>query len=156
MTATSYTANWIPVDGEVVDYWVVNRTQYVNGGATTEQLVAEDPMLPITEFCGNESYTVQSVRLGVYSPESNSVTVNSAGITSVENDAKVGFSAYPGGVLVTCSETLANVRVFDPAGRLMAHYDSVENNDIIELPDGIYIITARDVATPIKVIVRGE
>lgn len=156
VTATSYTANWIPVDGEVVDYWVVNRTQYVNGGATTEQLVAEDPMLPITEFCGNESYTVQSVRLGVYSPESNSVTVNSAGITSVENDAKVGFSAYPGGVLVTCSETLANVRVFDPAGRLIAHYDSVENNDIIELPDGIYIITARDVATPIKVIVRGE
>jgi len=154
ITATSYTANWTPVDGETVDYWVVNRTQYTNGGATTEQLVAEDPMLPIDGFSGNESYTVQSVRLGVYSPESNSISVTSAGITSVEADTQFGFSPYPGGILVSCSGTLANVRIFNPSGRLIMQLPEVYNNDLIELPRGVYIVTANGVASPVKVIVK--
>ncbi len=157
VTSTTYTANWIPVEGETVDYWVVNRTRYDGGSASTEQLVAEDPMLKIDDFCGAESYTVQSVRLGIYSPESNAIAVGNAGITTVNADnAMMGFIATEGGVIATCPYALTSVYVLTPSGRVYTRIDRVENNDLIELPDGVYIITAREVATPVKVMVRSE
>ncbi len=155
VTATSYTANWTPVDGEVVDYWVVNRTKYDGKSTGTEQLLAEEPYLVIEDFCGNESYTVQSVRLGVYSPESNSISVNSAGITTVEANTQVAFSHTPGGILVTASDALEVVNVYAPSGRKVRQLFNVQNNDVIELPEGVYIVSTR-VSTPEKVIVRNE
>ena len=156
VTATSYTANWEPVDGEVVDYWMVNRTRYVDGKATTEQLPAEENFLEITDFSGSESYTVQSVRLGIFSEPSNSISVSPASITTVEADALFGFSAAPGGILVTCSSTLERVRVYDPAGHMVADIDIIENNDVIELPAGLYIVTAAGAPRPVKVIVGND
>lgn len=155
ITATTYTANWIPVDGEEVDYWVVNRTRYDASGASTERLVAEECSLVIDEFSGNESYTVQSVRLGIYSPESNAITVNSAGITTVENDPGIAFNRHPGGVLVTTTEPIATVRIYEPSGRQVLQLTDVNNNDIIELPIGIYLISTDRIATQ-KIIVKNE
>lgn len=156
ITTTSYVANWTPAEGEEVDYYIVNRTRYSNGGATTEQLPAEDTYLQIEDFSGSESYTVQSVRLGIYSPESNSITVSPASITGVESIPAFGYNAYPGGIIITCSETLQNVRIFEPTGRCVRTIHEVRNNDIIELPNGIYIITANGTNKPIKVNVRNE
>lgn len=156
ITATSYTANWTPVDGETVDYWIVNRTCYANGSALTEQLVAEDPMLVIDDFCGSESYTVQSVRLGIYSPESNSISVTSAGLTTIENDVRAGFIPVDGGVLSSCSGTLSNVRVFEPSGRLIKQIEELRNNEFISLPTGIFVIVAKELSTPMKVTVKNE
>ncbi len=156
ITPTSYTANWTPVDGEVVDYWVVNRTKYIGGSASTEQLVAEDHSLPINDFCGSESYTVQSVRLGIYSPESNSISVSSAGITTVESDTQVGFIAVNGGVLVSCTEPLSEVIVYTPSGRRVSIHTNVNNNDKLELSAGVYLIVTKESPRPVKVIVRSE
>ncbi|MBD5415845.1 MAG: ribonuclease [Bacteroides sp.] len=156
VTATSYTANWSSPANEVVDYWVVNRTKYIGSGAETEQLLAEEPSLTITDFCGSESYTVQSVRLGYYSPESNAVSVTSAGISAVETNAQLGISRLPGGLLVTCSEPIAVLRIFAPSGRLIQTVTDVENNSFIELPAGVYIISSPQLAIPLKTIVNNE
>lgn len=156
VSATSYVANWIPVEGETVDYYVVNRTRYADGTATTEQLPAEENYLEIADFSGRESYTVQSVRLGIYSPASNSISVSPTSITGVEADPDFGFSPWTGGVLATCSSTLENVRVYTPSGTLVVQIGSVENNDVIELPAGVYIVTANGVARPVKIIVGND
>lgn len=156
VTPTSYTANWTSAPDEVVDYWLVNRTLYIGGGAQTEQLIAEDPSLTITDFCGSESYTVQSVRLGFKSPESNSISVSLAGITSVESNAQLGVSTIPGAILITCSETISSLRIFTPSGRLVRTLENVENNQLIELPAGAYILASPQLSTPLKTIVRNE
>lgn len=155
ITATTYTANWTPVDGEEVDYWVVNRTRYDNNSATTERLPAEECSLVIDEFSGNESYTVQSVRLGIFSPESNAITVSSAGITTVESNNGIAFNRYPGGVLVSTAENISRVRIYEPSGRLVMQLTDVANNDVIELPIGVYLIST-DRSTTQKVIVKNE
>lgn len=156
ITSDSYVANWTAAEGETVDYYVVNRTKYAGGAAETEQLVAEDTRLRIDDFTGTESYTVQSVRLGVYSPESNSINVTSAGITGVDAGVQYGFSAWPGGVLVSCSGTLRDVRAFDSTGRCVCHMPEAENNDIILLPPGVYVITAANGHKPVKVSVKWQ
>ena len=156
ITGTSYVANWTPVDGEIVDYYVVNRTRYANGGATTEQLPAEETFLLIEDFSGSESYTVQSVRLGIYSAESNSISVTPLSIMGVESNPSIGCNAYPGGVIISCSEALRDMRIFEPSGRCIRTIGEVRNNDIIELPNGIYIITATGITQPVKVVVNNE
>lgn len=156
ITTTGYTANWTPAPGEVVDYWIVNRTLYIGGGAQTEQIIAEDSSLSITDFCGSESYTVQSVRLGFKSPESNSISVSSAGITSVESTAKLGVSNMPGAILITCSGTIPVLKIFTPSGRMVRQLENVETNRLIELPTGAYILTSPQLSTPLKFIIRNE
>lgn len=154
ITTTSYTANWIPADGEEVDYYIVNRTQYINGQATTEQIETEDTQLEITDFCGSESYTVQAVRLEVASPESNSIIVDTSSIVGIDCGNRFGVTQADGGVLITCSRTIARLQIVDMCGRNVATYTNVANNDVISLPAGIYMFSAAGTAAPIKVIVR--
>lgn len=156
ITSTSYVANWTPIDGEDVDYFIVNRTQYINGQASTEQLIAEGTSLTIEGFCGSESYTVQSTRLGVVSPESNSIVVRPTSIIGVHDGASIGFNQYPGGVIVTCTEKLHNVKIFDASGRCIKVINTLKNNDIISLENGAYIITSQNLTRPVKIMVRGE
>lgn len=154
VTASSYTANWTPAPGEVVDYYIVNRTRYDIAGAPTEQLVAEDNYLTIDDFGGSESYTVQSVRLGIKSPESNAISVVTGAITGIEANSQFGINAYPGGILITCAAELEMLRIMNTAGQVLYIFDRVNNNDVIELPAGIYIITAKGAEHPVKAIVN--
>lgn len=154
ITATSYTANWTPVEGETVDYYVVNRTRYDQPGAPTEQLVSEENSLLIEDFSGSESYTVQSVRLGIYSPQSNSISVVTGGITGVESGSCFGVNNVPGGLLVTTGKTLENLRIIDASGRIVATIATVENNQVVNIGPGVYLITASGVTKPVKAVVK--
>ena len=154
ITADTYVANWQPVAGEDVDYYLVNRTRYDNGTASTEQLYAEGTDLLIEDFTGQESYTVQSVRLGITSPQSNVVFVSSTSIQGVESPSSLGARYYPGGVLLTCGNDVTNLRVIDMAGRTIRELPQVNNGQIITLPQGIFTITADGVGAPIRVIVK--
>ncbi len=156
VTATTYVANWSSDADETIDYWVVNRTRYEGSTAQTEQLVAEDNSLLITDFCGSESYTVQSVRLGYYSAESNTVSVTSAGITAAGVSTGAGVSTLPGAILISCSEPLQTLSIFTPSGSLVMRLSDVENNQIIELPAGVYIIVSPQLPTPIKTVISNE
>jgi hypothetical protein len=154
ITSDSYTANWTPAPGDVVDYYVVNRTKFIGGDATTEQLVAEDTSLEIEDFCGSESYTVQAVRLNTYSAVSNTIYVNTSSIVGVQAPQAIGAKYVEGGVRIACPGSVSNLRILDTAGRTLRTFDSVDNGEIILLPCGIYFITADGVTSPIKFIVQ--
>ncbi|MDE5913791.1 MAG: endonuclease [Muribaculaceae bacterium] len=153
VTTSSYTANWTPVEGEVVDYFVVNRTRYEGGAASTEQLVAEENSLEITEFSGSESYTVQSVRLGVYSPQSNVVFVGQNSITGVDNSRTFGLRRHPDGVMLTGSDVIGRIMVYDTTGRLILETEDSRNGDVLELNEGIYFIRSVDCGKTLRIVI---
>lgn len=155
ITPTSYVANWSSPADEAVDYWIVNRTIY-NQTSETRQLLAEQNSLQISDFSGSESYTVQAVRLGCISPESNSISVTSAGILQAQTATQVGILSLPGAILVSCSEPIGELRIYTPSGSLVLIKDNVENNTIINLPLGVYILYSPQINSPVKAIIRNE
>lgn len=158
VTTTSYIANWEPALGDEIDYFIVNRTKYIDGKAETEQIQAHDGeySLLIEDFCGHESYTVQSVRFGITSPESNSITVGESSISEIEADRFFGVNAVSDGVEITTSATIDHLTVYEANGRTAGVYNSVENGDVISLKRGVYLLRASGVSRPVKVIVTGK
>ncbi|MDE6199308.1 MAG: endonuclease [Muribaculaceae bacterium] len=155
ITEESYVANW-DVPSEVVDYYIVTRTRYINGNSSSEEIMAEENSLLIEDFSSStsESYNVRSVRLGYESPVSNEIFVYHAGIDGVEMESPLGYAYWPGGLRIVCGETQYNLEVYDVSGRLMMTMPEVNNNDIIELPYGVYLITTDGCRTPLRVIVK--
>lgn len=151
-----YTANWTAPAGEIIDYYIVTRTQYIGGNAVDEELPSEDNYLEITGFdhSDSEAYAVQSVRLGVRSPMSNVVFVNHSGVTGVEVEEPLQVQSFEGFIRIVCSTMQEDCRVYDVAGRLVAVPGAVEQNTDIELPVGVYFITTATHRTPVKAIVR--
>lgn len=164
VTSTSYTANWEepvygnPAIADVVDYYVVTRTRYTNGTASSEDLEAETNELQITdcEPGSRESYSVRSCRLGYYSAYSNTVTVDlgSGGISDVTNDNPLGWAYMPGGVRFVCAAPHTGGRVYDTTGRLVEFIPEITDNMTIELPQGAFFIVTDQQATPLRVLVR--
>ena len=154
----SYVANWTTPAGETVDYWVVTRTMYKGGNATTEELVAEGSDFTVTGFSENdyETYSVQSERLGFRSPMSNVVTVNHSGVSDITaDDAALAVYTYSGGVRFICAQTHTNLRFIDAMGRTVRQLPTVDNGDVVEdLPAGIYMIVTDQYRRPIKVVIR--
>lgn len=157
VTATDYIANWTPVDGEVVDYYIINRTKYDSDGSTsTLQTVAEEPGTLIDDFNGNkEEYTIQSVRLGYMSQESNRITVSLDGsVDGVAQDKAWGFDNIPGGIRLMSSATITNVYIYDTTGRVVQTIDNAEPYTEIYLPAGVYLLKAANQKQPFKALVR--
>lgn len=154
--SNSYVANWVPVDGETVDYYLINRTMYANGTATFEQVVAENTGTVIEGFDAhdNEAYTVQSVRLGYVSPESNVVTVSHAGVTGIENDKPLATVGLEGMIRFMVSTPHTDVRIYDTMGRTVVTIDQVDNYTDITMAPGIYFVTTGQAHRPVRVIVR--
>lgn len=155
ITETSYVANW-EQPSEVVDYYIVTRTRYINGNSSSEEIMAEENSLLVEDFEGSvsESYNVRSVRLGYESPVSNEIFVYHAGVEGVEMDSPLGYAYWPGGLRIVCGDTQYNLDVYDITGRLVMTLPEVHDNDIIELPFGVYLITTSSSRTPLRVIVR--
>lgn len=155
ITESSYTANWEAPD-EAIDYYIVSRTRYISGSATTEDIVAEDNFLEITDFDSSvsESYNVRSYRLGYESTPSNEIFVTHAGISGVEVDAALAWAPADGGVRIICGATQYNTAVYDLTSRLVTLIPVVENNDIIPLAVGPYLIVTDTCRTPMRVIVK--
>lgn len=155
ITETSYTANWEPGnDNEVIDYYIVNRTIYGASGASTQQIDAEETSLEIIDFSGSESYTVQAVRLGIVSEPSNSVIVSPGAITGVYQGTKLTARNIGGAILINTTGTLDEVRIIEPSGRVIMRLENVEDNTVVDLPCGLYLLTSDDVAGAVKVIVK--
>lgn len=151
----SYTANWFEPD-ETVDYYIVNRTQYVPGATKTSQLIAEENYLLIEDRQPDvaESYTVQSVRLGYKSDESNMIMVAAGGIAGIKADQPLGAAFVPGGLRILLNQPHTNLNICDISGQTAVHADEVNGGEIFLLPPGIYILTSDQSARPVKVAVR--
>lgn len=155
ITDNSYVAHWEVPEGEVIDYYIVTRTRITNGTSSTETLVAEENFLEIENFGSSlsESYSVQSCRLGVLSPMSNEIMVTHSGVEGVEVIESLGTAYHPGGVRFVCGESHTNGRVIDMSGREIMLIPVIENNMVVELPYGVYIIVSDQQRIPLKVSV---
>jgi hypothetical protein len=156
ITSTSYTANWTIPSDNVADYFIINRTKYVNGSATTEQIVAEESGTVITGFdqSDKESYTVQSVRLGYTSPESNVVYVSHAGVTGVETDLPMAIANIPGGFRFITEVEHTGVTIYDVTGKVVRVLDHISGNTDVFMPSGIYFVVSNENHRPVKVAVN--
>ncbi len=156
ITAESYRANWTYPADETIDYWIVTRTRYVNGVATQEEILAEEPGIVIEDFdqSDSESYTVRSMRLGYSSPESNVIFVDHSGITGVQADQGLAVQGFDGFIRFICSTPQTGACIYDVAGSLIMYIDSVRRNLDVQLPTGVYLITTDQSHAPVKVVVR--
>ena len=92
--------------------------------------------------------------MGYTSAESNVITIDDSGITGVLADKPVAFIPGEDGVLVKCSEKVPNVNVYSMTGSLIQHYDSLDNDSFIYLPQGVYVITNGTARHATKLVVR--
>ena len=156
ITSDSYRANWTYPSTEVIDYWVINRTMYVGGKATSEEVLAEEPGTVIEGFSDSDSetYTVQSVRLGYKSPDSNVIFVNHAGVTGVTVDEPLIVQGFEGFIRFICSSEQTNAQIYDMTGKTILTIGSVYQNLDVEMAKGVYMIVTDQCSRPVKVIVR--
>lgn len=150
--ADRYTANWEAPENEVIDYFIVTRTIYNAGDATTEKVVEQNTSI---EFLGfdqseSESYSVQSVRLGITSQPSNVVFVDHTGITGVDVEQPLLVRTFPGIIRFICSQPQTNCRIYDMAGNLVRHIDTIYQDLDVDLAPGFYLIVTDQHPTPIK------
>lgn len=88
ITSDTYTASWSKAP-EDIDYYVVTRSRYTeNGDVQTDEIECEETSLTITDFDAStqETYSVQSSRLGFRSPASNVVFVYHSGLGELVTD----------------------------------------------------------------------
>ena len=157
ITRDSYTANWTPVAGETVDFYIITRQIYRGSEVTSEEIEAEGPGWTIDGFrdSDKEAYSVQAVRLGYRSRASNVIFVDyNAGVTGVTVDEPLLVQGFEGTLRFVCSAPRTGVRVYDLAGMTVFEAETVQPNDEISLPAGVYIVIADRLARPVKVIVR--
>lgn len=151
-----YTANWTAPADETIDYFIVSRTKYSGGQVSTEELLAESNSLVIEGFdqSDSESYTVQSVRLGTKSPQSNVIFVEHAGITGVDAGEPLTVAGFEGFIRFDCSAPQTDCRIFNAAGIEVMYLPVIESGTEVQLSPGIYLITTARHTAPLKAIVR--
>lgn len=157
ITDNSYIAHWnLPPDGEVVDYYIVNRTRYLTGNPVATRLVAEENYLEIDgrESDIAESYTVQSVRLGYESPESNLIMVAEGSVGSVNAPQPLLAAAVEGGIRIALQSVHTGLRIYDMSGKLLVSEPKVSGGEIFMLPKGIYLVTSDQARHPLIIPVR--
>lgn len=156
ITDSTYTANWEASSDPIVDYYIVTRTRYIDGVASSEEIIAEENYLEITDFdkSNSETYAVQAVRLGYRSAMSNIITVEHSGISGVITDLPLGVRIDGNSLHFTCGEPHYNACIYNAAGLLITNLPVIENNMEIYLPTGVYFITTNQMQRPIKALVK--
>ena len=100
------------------------------------------------------TYSVQSFRLGYLSEPSNVITIDMSGLTGIEADKPLQVLTRDRGILIKCSEAVGAADIYDLSGRLVRHIDNVENDMMIDLPRGIYLLTTASGRSAWKVAIR--
>ncbi len=156
ITEDSYRANWTYPANETVDYWIVTRTIYSGGDVAVEEIEADEPGIEIVGFAASDSeaYSVQSVRLGFRSPQSNVIFVDHSGISGIEANQGLIVQGFENCIRFICSSPQTFARIYDISGRLFMEIAEVHNNTEVSVPRGVYFVTTADNRSTHKVIVR--
>lgn len=161
VSSAGFRANWLrPSNPEVVDYYTVTIKEYVNG--TLENVYREDTDADdlFYDFTNGKSgadyyYSVQSVRYGEKSPESNEVHVSlTGGVGGIENDNPLVAMNIANGLRFLVAEPHTNVRIVDMVGRVIKVLPTVEKGDCVLLPYGAFVLYSDQSARPLKVLVK--
>ena len=157
---STYVANWRAAD-EQVDYYVITRTIYnkANGESITETFTTDDSNTTSYTFHDrhpgeSHTYQVQSYRLGYMSEPSNVITLDASGITGIEADKPLQVLSMDGGILIKCSESVGMASIYNLAGQEVWRTDNLNDDAIIYLPRGIYLLKTATSRTAWKVAVR--
>ena len=157
---STYTANWRAAS-EKVDYYIITRTIYnkSNGETITETFTTDDDATTSYTFSDRHAdethtYYVQSYRLGYMSEPSNVITLDSSGITGIDADKPLQVLSMEGGILIKCSENLGRASVYNLSGQEVWHTDNLNDDTVIELPRGIYLLKTATNRSAWKVAVR--
>lgn len=159
VTDDTYMARWEVPEGDVVDYYIVNRTHYVDGKLTVDRLEAEENSLLITDYRAYtpdvyDSYTVQSVRLGYESVPSNAIVVATGGIQGVDAGEPLAVEVYGNCVRIVCPSEQTGARLYDMTGRLYMALPVIERNMELTLPAGVWFMVTDAHRTPVKILIR--
>lgn len=143
---------------EPVEYYIVTRTIYNehNSIVSSGEYMTDECTYTFEDLEPGQSHTlsVQSYLLGYRSPMSNVVTVSTTGIDDVIAGKPIAFLYAPGAVIIKCSEPILNVDIFTISGKLARHYDRIDNDQTINLPQGVYVLRQAGSTTATKLIVR--
>lgn len=144
VTANSYVANWNPADG-IADYYTVTRVRYNGDNQETETYETGETSLLMTDRDPGmaETYTVTYTRLGIVSPESNTIYVGASGVNSIEYGVPYRVFADSEGILFLTGDgnDVEGVTISDVQGNVYMR-GTVSNGDVIPVPRGVYIVTA--------------
>jgi len=155
VTATSYTATW-SASPQTADYYVFTRTRYPESGAFTTTYQSPTNEYTVTDRNAEieESYSVQSSRLGYLSPKSNTILVaaGNAGISGTET-LPLQIGIVEGGIVLLTDTTIPRLTVYDLQGRIAGMASDADYGTSIPLPRGIYIVTAQDIRRPLKILI---
>lgn len=161
VSSAGFRANWLrPSNPEVVDYYIVTIKEYENGTLANVYRESTDADDLFYDFTNGKSgadyyYSVQSVRYGEKSPESNEVHVSlTGGVGGIESDNPLVAMNIANGLRFLVAEPHTNVRIVDMVGRVIKVLPSVEKGDCILLPYGAFVLYSDQSARPLKVLVK--
>lgn len=144
ITDSGYRANWLPAQG-IADYYVVKRVKYDGDNQEAEIYETAETYLDITDRDPEiaETYTVSYSRLGLMSPESNTIYVAATGVKAVEYEIPYRAIGIEGRIVILTGdgEPVRNLVVADASGRTITSLDATDGMEI-ELPAGVYILYA--------------
>ncbi len=152
---TEYTANWSAAT-DVVDYYIVTRTQYLESGMVTTTHQSDENFLLITgrNTEVSESYYVQSSRLGYTSLRSNVITVAAGGVGALEYSMPLVVGTVSGGFIILSDCGAPGLKVYTPSGVMLPVPADAEQGTFIPLSKGVYIVTARNASKPVKIFIQ--
>lgn len=160
ITSTGYTANW-NASNEEVDYYVITRTVYNRETGDIRTETANTDNASTTSYTFNDrqpgethTYYVQSFCLGYMSPPSNVITIDASGVTGVMASKPLQVLTMDGGIVIKCSESMGSANIYNMAGQVVRHIDNLQNDMMIDLPRGIYLLTTSSSREAWKVIVN--
>lgn len=161
VSSAGFRANWLrPSNPEVVDYYIVTIKEYENGTLANVYRESTDADDLFYDFTNGKSgadyyYSVQSVRYGEKSPESNEVHVSlTGGVGGIESDNPLVAMNIANGLRFLVAEPHTNVRIVDMVGRVIKVLPSVEKGDCVLLPYGAFVLYSDQSARPLKVLVK--
>lgn len=139
----SYTANWMPASG-IADYYIVTRVRYADGNEEAETYETGETFYTFTDRHPDvaETYTVTYSRLGIESPQSNTIYVAASGIDNCFDEAPCHVYGTKGGIIISRAiGESADISIFDINGRLIKTLPDISDGDFIPLQQSIYIIS---------------
>lgn len=155
ITDTSYTANW-QISSEDIDYYILNRTRYLPGNITTTHEITEENRFEIDDRQADiaESYTVQSVRLGILSEESNMIMVAAGNISETAMPQLLHVTKIEGGICIQFDEQQTDFQICDLTGKTLVYSPIIFGEHKFTLPGGVYLLNTLQNSRPVKVIIH--
>ena len=159
VSSSGFRINWIaPARPDVVDNYRINLTEYLGGTTTRSTIYTDDGSETFYDFDeaksgATYSYTVQAMRFNRVSDESNVITVDPAGVNSIEASEPLAVLPIGNGIYFRCATQHTNVRILDMTGRTLKVIATVNEGHCELLPYGAYLVCSDQCRRPLKVLV---